>query len=224
MIVESDGVLVGQQTAWHAAHVAAAQAVGWSSLDLGTFWRLIRTKGRQADLLPAAKPGKVADYWARFDQLIESDEFVKRLTIHDDVVEPLRGLRRHGQVQAVTLGSNLAVRRSLLEAAGIGPLIGAFEKLDPDPRRRPVEIKHLVRAEPRRLLVAASDALIRSAGAAEILCVGIPGGTCTESRLHQAGAGVVYKELNELRASLDAGAADLIRAGLLPRSLDAPRL
>jgi phosphoglycolate phosphatase-like HAD superfamily hydrolase len=101
-------------------------------------------------------------------------------------------------------------------------LFKQFERLDPDPRRRPAELKILAKASPRTIVVSASDALVRSAGSAELITVGISSGNCTGPRLHQAGASVVYKELAELVESLQTGARDLVQAGLLPRSLDAP--
>jgi len=55
-----------------------------------------------------------------------------------------------------------------------------------------------------------------------VVSVGVSVGPCSLARLHQAGASVVYKALHELSASIRDGAADLVQAGLLPRSLDAP--
>ena len=222
IILEFDGVLADQQEAWYAAHVATTHAIGWSKLDSATFWRLIRTKGRQADLLPAARPGKVAEYWTKFDEVVESDEWIAKLSIEDDAATTLAALLRHGEMRLVTLGTNLAARQKLLAQDNLVRFCKQFEKLDADPRRRPAELKVLAKASPRTILVAATDALARSAGAAEVVCIGISSGSCTGPRLHQSGANVVYKELSELTASLDAGARDLIQAGLLPRSLDAP--
>jgi phosphoglycolate phosphatase-like HAD superfamily hydrolase len=222
IVIEFDGVLADQQHAWYAAHVSAAQAVGWSRLDLATFWRLIRTKGRQADLLPAARPAKLADYWARFDELIESDETIAALSMNEESAAAFTALTRHGELRLVTVGPNLAARQALLARHNLTRFFRQFEKLDPDPRRRPAELRTLAGPNPRTLVVAAGDALARSAAAAELVCAGVSTGSCTGPRLHQAGAGVVYKELGDLAASLQGGARDLIQAGLLPRSLDAP--
>lgn len=222
IILEFDGVIADQQQTWYAAHAAAADAVGWSRLDSSTFWRLIRTKGRQADLLPAARATKVEEYWAKFDQWIESDEAVGKLTLDEECVPVLTALCRQGDLRLVSLGSNLNARQKFLAKNALARLFKQFEKLDADPRRRPAELKLLAKSSPRNIIVAASDALVRSAGSADLLCVGISSGSCTATRLHHAGATVVYKELAELAESLQAGATDLIQAGLLPRSLDAP--
>ena len=223
IIIEFDGVIADQQSAWYAAHVAATEAVGWSRLDTATFWRLIRTKGRQADLLPAAKPTKLAEYWAKFDQLIETDEFLGKLTLDEDCGGTITALVKHADLRLVTLGANLDARQQFLSQHGLMRFFKQFEKLDADPRRRPAELKLLGKGAPRTVVVASSDTLARSASSAELVCVGISTGSCTGPRLHQAGAGVVYKELGELAQSLNTGAHDLIRAGLLPRSLDAPK-
>lgn len=222
IILEFDGVIADQQEAWYAAHAAATQAVGWSKLDSATFWRLIRTKGRQADLLPAAKPAKLAEYWTKFDQLVESDEWVGKLTVDENCNATLMALARHGELRVVTLGTNIEARQKLLAKHGLARFFKQFEKLDPDPRRRPTELKLLAKARARTIVVGASDALVRSAGLAELVSVGSSTGSCTGPRLHQAGASVVYKELVELAQSLQTGGRDLVQAGLLPRSLDAP--
>ncbi len=222
IILEFDGVIADQPEAWYAAHAAATQAVGWSKLDSATFWRLIRTKGRQADMLPAAKPVKLTEYWAKFDQLVESDEFVGKLAFDDDCIADIIALTLRGELRLVTLGANLPARQKFLARHNLTRFIKQFERLDPDPRRRPAELKLLAKASPRAIIVCATDVLVRSASSAELVTVGISTGSCTGPRLHQAGASVVYKELAELNQSLQAGAHDLIQAGLLPRSLDAP--
>lgn len=222
IILEFDGVLADQHAAWYEAHVAVTQAVGWSRLDAGTFWRAMRTKGRQADILPAARPGKVEEYWSRFDQLLETDDWIGKLQVDKDMPQDLHSLNRHGELQLVTLGGNLSARDKLLVRHQLGQYFKQFERLNADPRRRPAELKALARIDPRTIVVAGSEMLARSASLAELVCVGISSGSCTGPRLFQAGAQVVYKELPELVSSLQNGARDLIQAGLLPRSLDAP--
>lgn len=222
IIIEFDGLIADQQEAWYRAHVASAEAVGWSRLDSGTFRRLVRTQGRQADMLPAARPGKVEEYWQKFDLLTESDEYIGAMPMVDECAPAITALARLSEIRVVTLGTNVSARTKLLTKYGIARFIKQTERLDSDPRRRPAELKLLAKSNRRTLLVAASDALIRSAGAAELISVGISSGHCTGPRMHQAGAGLVYKELAELVNSLETGAHDLIRMGLPPRSLDAP--
>ena len=62
IILEFDGPVFDPAPVYYAAHQAASGDVGWSRLDQATFWRLLRTKGRQADFLPGAKPVKIAEY------------------------------------------------------------------------------------------------------------------------------------------------------------------
>jgi len=222
-IIEFDGPLFDPAPVFYAAHQAAAAGVGWSHLDQATFWRLLRTKGRQADLLPAAKPVKIAEYEKRFDAHVESDVLVAAYQPQADVRGTLLQLGRSGTCSLMTLGTNLAGRRAAMKKHGLAGLFARFDGLLADPRRRPAELRKLCEADPRSLVVAASDSLIRSAGEAGIVSVGIAAGPCSVARLHQGGAGVVYKALHELSASIREGAADLVQAGLLPRSLDAPR-
>lgn len=222
LIIEFDGPVFDPTPVCFAAHQAAAAEVGWSQLDQATFWRLLRTKGRQADLLPGAKPVKIAEYQKRFDDHLESDALVASYQPQPDIRQTLAELTRGASCCLITLGSNVAGRRTVLEKHGLEGFFARFERLEADPRRRPAELRRLCEADPRSLVVAASDALIRSAGEAETLSVGIAAGSCSVARLHQAGAGVVYKALSELSASIREGAVDLVQAGLLPRSLDAP--
>lgn len=221
-IIEFDGLVFDPAAIYYAAHQAAASDVGWSRLNQATFWRLLRTKGRQADLLPGAKPVKIADYEERFAVHLESDALVSFYQPQPDLRQVLAQLAHAGACCLITLGSNLAGRRTVLEKYGLAGLFSRFDGLEADPRRRPAELRRLAEADPRTLVVAASDALIRSAGEAGLLSVGIAAGACSVARLYQAGASVVYKTLHELSASVRNGAADLIQAGLLPRSLDAP--
>ena len=94
-----------------------------------------------------------------------------------------------------------------------------IEGLDPDPRKRPGELRTLASGDKRSLVAAASDTVIRSAGEAGILAVGIRRGSCSADRLYRAGADIVYKDLEELRIAILEGSEDLIRAGLLPPGL-----
>ena len=222
-IIEFDGPVFDPSSVYYAAHQAAAADVGWSRLDQATFWRLLRTKGRQADFLPGAKPVKIAEYQKRFDDHLESETRVASYQPQPDIRVTLTQLARNGSCCLITLGSNLVGRRTVLEKHGLASFFTRFDKLEADPRRRPAELRRLGEADPRTLVVAASDALIRSAGEAGKISVGIAIGPCSAARLHQAGASVIYKALHELSASIHNGAADLVLAGLLPRSLDAPR-
>lgn len=222
LIIEFDGPVFDPSSVYYAAHQAATAQVGWSHLDQATFWRLLRTKGRQADLLPGAKPVKIVEYEKRFDTCLESDALVASYQPQPDVCDTLAQLARSGVCCLITLGSNVAGRRMVLEKHGLAGLFVRFDRVEADPRRRPTQLRQLCEADPRSLVVAASDVLIRSAGEAGTLGVGIASGSCSMARLHQAGASVVYKALHELSASIRNGAADLVQAGLLPRSLDAP--
>lgn len=221
-IIEFDGPVFDPSSVYYAAHQAAAAEVGWSQLDQATFWRLLRTKGRQADLLPGAKPVKIAEYEKRFDTHLESNALLASYQPQPGIRDTLTQLTRGGSCCLITIGSNVAGRRTVLEKHGLTGRFARFDGMEADPRRRPAELRRLGEADPRSLVVAASDALIRSAGEAGVVSVGVSAGPCSVARLHQAGAGVVYKALHELSASIRDGAADLVQAGLLPRSLDAP--
>lgn len=218
-IIEFDGPVCDTSAAHYAAHQAAAKDVGWSRLDQATFWRLTRTKGREADLLPGAREGKLTEYHAKFAELVESSELLEKASPEEAAAQHLRFLKGQGACVLVTIGRNLAARSAILERAGLRSFFADAQSLSDDPRRRPAELKALASGDRRTIVVAATDALIRSAGQAEIFTVGVPLGSCTEKRLHQAGAAIVYGDLGDLVASVQAGAADLVKAGLLPASL-----
>jgi len=215
-IVEFDGVLADVVPAWYAAHRAAAEAVGWSRLDEATFRRLIRTKGREADILPGAKQAKLDAYDTEFLKLIEQDASIAALTPQDGLFERFRQFQRFGPIVLVTTGGNIEARRRWVAGQPWSGSVARFERLDPDARKRPVELGVLSEGDERTAVVASSDVLVRSADAAGLFVVGVSTGTCTVKRLQQAGARVVYKALDELTTSLRDGAADLIRAGMLP--------
>jgi len=218
LILEFDGLLADVMPAMYAAHREAAASVGWSRLDEGTFRRLIRTKGREADVLPGAKQVKVDAYEQAFQARLEQDESIRSLDPQPGLDDDLRRLGRFGQVVLITLGRNLEARRAWLGEQRLSDGVEAFERLDEDPRRRPVELRVLADNDERAIVVATSDAVIRSADTAELFTVGVSSGPCSVKRLQQAGPRIVYKELAELAGSLKAGGADLVRAGLLPLS------
>lgn len=218
-IIEVDGAVMDVEAAWYCAHCDVARAVGWSWLDSARFWRLIRKEGRGANVLPASKPHKLAEYQARFAERIESDEIIALFDMLEGAVEDLAELTRFGTLHFITTGRNVAARRkTFAKDRSILPTI-EIAALDPDVRRRPGELKALARGDRRTLVVGAGDDVMRAAREAEILAVGVSCGPCIAGRLHQGGADVVYGGLDELVESLLNGAHDLIRAGLLPPRL-----
>ena len=105
-------------------------------------------------------------------------------------------------------------RRRTVEKQPFYQSITQMERLDADPRRRPVELRVLAGNDRKAAVIASSDTLIRSADAAELFTIGLSTGLCTPVRLHRAGARIVYKSLEELVDSLQSGAEDLIKLGL----------
>jgi len=218
ILIEFDGVLVDVRAVYYAVHCRSARDSGWSCLDEPTFWRLIRTKGRHSGLLPGARAGLVESYHARFESEIEATENIAQFDSRPGCADVLRRLSRHGSCAGVTFGRNVDARRAVLESGKIGDVVDRLDGLHEDPRRRPGELTILATGQPRTMVVAAGDALIRAAGQAGLFCVGVSSGYCSARRLHQAGADVVYTKLEELVDSLERGAPDLVRAGLLPPS------
>jgi phosphoglycolate phosphatase-like HAD superfamily hydrolase len=217
-IVELEGVIFDIAAGWFQAHRNAARDAGWSSLDAVTFWRLTRTKGREADFLPGARPIKLKEYHDRFAAAVESDAAITEYRMQPDAIDALQRLMREGPCTFVTLGSNLAARQKLLKPH---PAIADLEllPLNPDPRKRPAELKALAANDRRTIVAASSDMLIRSADTAELFTVGVASGCCTPARLHQAGARTVLKTLGELSDAARSGAPQLVHLGLPPERL-----
>lgn len=221
-IIEFDGAIADVAAGLFVAHQAAAREVGWSTLDRATFWRLLRTQGHGAQMLPAAKPPKLAEYQTRFELRAEVEESVAAFSLVENVSAALTRLAALGPCHLVTLGANLEARMKWVDRSGLRRFFQRIERLDADPRKRPAELKLLAAKDPRTIVVCGTDALVRSAGSAELFSVGLSSGPCIAAKLHQAGASVVLGDLEALVASLQTGGAELVRAGLLPRALDAP--
>ena len=134
----------------------------------------------------------------------------------EGIVECLTRLNRHGTLVAVSLDANVGARRTLADGWGLSRHIDILEGLNSDPRRRPGELLALSGGDRRTIVVASTDTIIRAAAQTDFLKIGVSTGACSVRRLHQAGADLVYGELTALADSLDAGASDLIEAGLLP--------
>lgn len=218
-LLEFDGPVFDPAGVWYAGHQASAAAVGWSRLDQATFWRLTRTKGITSELLPGARENQLAEYLAQFTQQIEADATLGAGTFQEDASTNLPTLARFGPCVLITLGRNVEARTRLLDGARLRRYFERVDCIETDPRRRSAQFTALSAGDRRTIVVAGTDSIIRAANDAGLFTVGIARGTCSVNRLHQAGAGVVYKSLNELADSLKSGAGDLIRAGLLPAPL-----
>ena len=218
-IIEFDGPLVELRRVYHEVHREIAAGVGWSARDEATFWRLTRTKGRDANLLPGARPIKLEEYHRRFDGRLEDDAIIGQYAPHANIKGVLNDLMKYGTCHLITLGANVAARIRVLDSAGLTRRFTGGTALNPDPRRRPAELRALAENDPRTVVAASSAPAIRAAGQVDLFAVGIGSGASTPARLHQAGADIVYPDLAGLHASLACGAGDLIRAGLLPPPL-----
>lgn len=218
-LIEFDGPLADISALHFRTYHECAGAIGWSRIDQATYWRLIRTKGKQADVLPGAKPVKLAEYQTLFDERFESPASIAQLAVRADALAAIRRLQRYGSCHIVTLGTNLESRRAQLVQASATNLFAGVHGLPVDPRLRPRELKSVAEGDKRTIVIAGNDALLRSAREAELFGVGVSCGSCTPARLHQAGADIVYAGLSELADSLETGGADLVKAGLLPAPL-----
>jgi phosphoglycolate phosphatase-like HAD superfamily hydrolase len=219
LILEHEGPICDVGEAWFAAHRAAAADAGWSRLDQPTFWRITRTKGFSAEILPGARDAKVAEYQARFSEHLESGEVLDLHEPQEGVKDELSRMAKIGPCCLITMGAGLDGRLAVLQRHQLRRFFDQSLGLDRDPRRRPGQLKAIAQNDRRVIVAAGTDAVIRSAEEAGLFTVGISCGTCSQNRLHAAGARVVYRGLGELLASLESGAADLIRAGLLPAPL-----
>lgn len=219
ILVEWDGVLTDALPPYHLAHRHAAAKVGWSSLDTVRFKATLKKQGVDAPVLPSAPPAKVAAYRDAFAMALESKNNLNLAALWPETPSVLRGLARHAVLIWVTLGGNTAARRELLHRAGVERFFREGASLDPDPRRRPGQLRTLAGGEKRVLLAAASEALIRAGGSAEMITAGFSCGLVSAARLQHAGADVVYDQSAELLRTLDHGAPDLVRAGMLPLPL-----
>ncbi len=219
ILLEVDGALLDVAPLRYRAYRETANAVGWSVLVQADYWRLVRTKSREAPILPGAPPSKIKDFHARCEVHVEAESIVNCAVVQPWADASLRVLRTHATLVFFTLGSNAAVRRAKLESFKLLLPRESVECLDPDPRRRPAQIKELSGSERRSLLVASTDSAIRAAGEAGIFSVGLSCGSCAMPRLHAAGADVVFKDLPGLLDTLEHGGEELVRAGLMPRPL-----
>lgn len=219
ILIELEGPLLDVAGAYYEAHKSSTAAVGWSTLDQVTFWRLTRTGAPDAKLVPSARPGKCTQYRAEFEAQLRAAGFRELCALHAGSRDVMVSVARHGSLQVITLLPAGESTAALLGRERLMPPIEGVAELPSDPRARPGAIRELVRGERRAIVAASSETIIRAAREAEVLAVGLSNGPCTSARLHQAGADVVYAALGELASSLSSGAKDLIQAGLLPASL-----
>lgn len=218
-MMEWDGVLADVMAGYHRAHQKSAANVGWSALDSARFRAALRKQGLEAHVLPGAPPLKVKQYAADFTAALASDDLLLATPLHESVPVALRAIARHADLLWLSLGANLTARKQVLQKAGIDGLFKQSITLDPDPRRRPAQLRTLAGSEKRVIVAASSEPLLRASGSAEIIAVGFSTGASSSARLQQAGADIVYGDLEDLAETLTRGAPDLVQAGLLPLPL-----
>ena len=218
-IIEFEGVIIDLRPVYYRLHQRIAEEVGWSCLDERTFWRLTRTKGRDANVLPEARPSKLKDYRARFNEGLDGDSTIDQYALHNGTLEALNTLAKRGPCGLITGGINLPARRRVVERTGLTRYFTLMQTLDPNPRGRPDQLQALAADDQRAVVVASTDSVIRAADQAGLFTAGVASGSNAGSRLHQAGAHVVYPDIHGLVESLSCGAGDMIRAGLLPPPL-----
>lgn len=218
-IIELDGVVFDTDRAHYDLYCAVVDEIGWSRLDGATYRRLTRTKGLDANLLPAAKPAKIKEFHRLFAERLEADLVIAAFCLHEDCRDTLERLAKAGACLAVSLGQNTTARQNRLSSTGLSNFFLQLVALEGDPRRRPAQLRALGGAEKRTVAVASTDAVVRVAREAELFTVGVASGICSVARLHQAGADIVYREIAELADSISEGGRDLVAAGLLPAPL-----
>ena len=136
-IIEIDGPVFDIMPVYHAAHCAVADELGWSPLDLDRFRRALRKDGANANMLPGAKPAKLAAYAKRFAEVLETDASIESHQAQTGIEDDLRNLADYGSCLALTLGSNLDARSRLFSQSGLTTRFTEIQQLNPDPRRRP---------------------------------------------------------------------------------------
>lgn len=213
-LIETDGPIFNVAAAYFRLHCESAAAVGWSSLDQPSFLSAFRKDGRQAMVLRGAKPLKLKEYQTRFDQQVEADAVIAQFEPNEGIATSLVRVVRHSSNVLLASGSNVAARRARLVQAGLGRFASTLEALPPDQASRAGRLKTLAAGDRSAVVVSSSDIIIRAAGLAEVIAIGIQGGMCAETRLYQAGAAVVYRDLTQLAEALETGADELARAGL----------
>lgn len=220
-IIELEGSVFDIKNAHFAAYQKAAADVGWSCLDQATFWRLWRKQGLQASLLSGASPIKIKQFWSMFQASLASPESLSQLTLQVDASETISSLKRFGCCIGVTLcnGRLLDEYMRCLATSELSDGFVSCKSLPPEPRQRSAQLGELATGDERSIVVASSDFMARAGSSANLFTVGLPLGCCHASRLHRSGVDIVFRSLEDIFASLNCGAADMIKAGLKPASL-----
>ncbi len=220
-IIELEGPVFDIKDAHFAAYQKAVAEAGWSSLDQATFWRLWRKQGLDASLLMGATALKIKQFWGMFQAALASPESITKLALQEDISRAVSSLQRFGFCVGVTTGNETLLEEysRLLAASTLAEGFVSCKSLTDGPRQRASQLGELAAGDERTVLLASSDIMARASSSTGLFTVGLPNGCCHSSRLHSSGADIVYKGLEDVLASLGAGAVDMIQAGLKPASL-----
>jgi hypothetical protein len=211
--VELEGLLYDVQGSSYEAFRRAVGRVQWSAVDAATFWRLWRTKGERAVLLPGARPVKSARFLELFAEELEGDETIGAYLSRPGQGDLTRALERFGPVTILTSGTEVAARGRLMAKGGPRRKSESLTAVCGDLAARTAVLARWSGGRPA-LVIASGGSLTRAACEAGIFVVGVANGSCIGQRLHQAGADLVYPDTEQLLNALRGGGEQLVRAGL----------
>jgi len=221
LILECDGVVLDVQPAYWAAYSAVCREKGMPRLDPAAFWRGIRRRAPDGQLVPGARPAALRAFRGQFDERLESDEMLGRLAPLAEVKPALARLAESGECFLVSTGPNRAARQQAMDRHDLSIHFMRMKALSDNRGYRVDQLRVLAENDPRTVVAAAGDGLILTAEEAGLFAVGVASGPCTAARLTRAGARCTFASLSELADSIAAGGDELVAAGWTPA--DRPR-
>lgn len=224
-IVELDGIVWDVKARYWHAYSEAVQEIGFARTDKTTFWRLIRIGASDGELVRDAKPRHLEAFREHFNRVLEGDDAIGRMTLHDEPADTLRLLREVDAGALATTGVNLDGRGKLLHAGGLSDKFP-----QPIVVSRPCAVGAATLSETANTLASggpvvvlgATEPVIRAADEAGLIPIGIASGPCIGKRLAGCGARATFPHIEAYQLARQEGDADLEKVGLTMAPQRAP--
>lgn len=213
ILIELDGVLLDVRPRHYRLYKEIVGELGLPSIASDDYWRMVRLGEPVARILKTAKPRHVAAFEQAWSDRIEGDALLEGDEPFENTTANLRALSTQGVRHLITMRLNKDGANAALGRYDLYPYFDQMKALSPIRGTRIDQMNELFGENRKRIVVAASDVVLRCARETDAFTVGVASGTCAPRLLRQAGADFVAATFDEFVDNLAPVSPELRQAG-----------
>jgi len=213
ILIELDGVLLDVRPRYQRLYKEIVGELGLAAISPDDYWRMVRMGEPVARILKTAKPRQVAAYERAWAERIEQDGLIEHDEPFENTIGNLRALRNIGARHLITMRANKEAANAAMSRDDLYSYFDRMRALSPVLGARVDQMNELLGEDRKRVVIAASDVVLRSARQADAFTVGIASGTCSPQLLRQGGADFLASSFDEFVDNLAPVSEELRRAG-----------